>query len=126
MPPCFPNTLIDFELTLLYSSRIKTAVIYSLCIVALAYVNFSLIKWAGNYSFMTVNHRLCVFASGSLITVICSSFASIKLSRLHFGQYRGKFLKIVSFLILSRVLLPQTGHKTHPASILIVLIDVTI
>ena len=31
-------------------------------------------------------HRLCVCASGSLMTVICSSFTSIKLSCLHFGQ----------------------------------------
>ena len=31
-------------------------------------------------------HRLCVFASGSLMTVICKFFASIKLSCLHLGQ----------------------------------------
>ena len=34
-------------------------------------------------------HRLCVYASGSLMTVICKSFISIKTSCLHFGQYRG-------------------------------------
>jgi len=39
---------------------------------------------------------------------------------------KGKFLKIVSFLIFSRVLLSQTGHKIHSASILIVLIGITI
>lgn len=31
-------------------------------------------------------HRLCVFASGSLMTVICKSFALIRVSFLHFGQ----------------------------------------
>ena len=31
-------------------------------------------------------HRLCVYASGSLMTTICNCFAWIKLSRLHFGQ----------------------------------------
>lgn len=31
-------------------------------------------------------HRLCVYASGSLMTVICNFFAFIKVSFLHFGQ----------------------------------------
>ena len=37
----------------------------------------------------------------------------IRLSFLHLGQYNGKFINFVSFLIFVRVLLPQTGHITH-------------
>ena len=36
-----------------------------------------------------MGYRLCVFASGSLITDIFSCFTLIKVSCLHFGQYRG-------------------------------------
>ena len=32
-------------------------------------------------------HRLCVYASGSVMTVICKFFALINVSCLHFGQY---------------------------------------
>lgn len=32
---------------------------------------------------------------------------------LHLGQYRGKFMSIVSPLIFKRVLLRHTGHNTH-------------
>ena len=39
----------------------------------------------------------------------------IRFSCLHLGQNKGKFFNIVSFLILSRVLLPQTGHRIHSA-----------
>ena len=37
----------------------------------------------------------------------------LKISCLHLGQYRGKFMSIVSPLIFKRVLLRHTGHNTH-------------
>ena len=58
-------------------------------------------------------HRLCVYASGSLMTVMCSFSASIKHSRLHFGQKSGKFSRMVSSRIFIRVLQLQAGHKTQ-------------
>ena len=53
------------------------------------------------------------YASGSLMTVTCKSFALINASRLHFGQYSGKFVNSVSDRILMRVLLPHIGQHTH-------------
>ena len=38
------------------------------------------------YEVISQVHRLCVYASGSLMTVICNFFAFIKVSFLHFGQ----------------------------------------
>lgn len=58
-------------------------------------------------------YRLCVCASGSLRTVILKSFTVIKFSCLHFGQYRGKFIRTESSLTMLRVLLPQTGQSSH-------------
>ena len=58
-------------------------------------------------------YRLCVCASGSLITVILNCFTWIKVSCLHFGQNSGKFLSSVSFRIFNLVLFPQTGHNTQ-------------
>lgn len=58
-------------------------------------------------------YRLCVLASGSLITDIFSCFTLIIVSCLHLGQNRGKFSSTVSELILIRVLFPQTGHNIH-------------
>ena len=55
------------------------------------------------------------YASGSVITVTCKLLTFIRFSCLHLGQNKGKFFNIVSFLILSRVLLPQTGHRIHSA-----------
>ena len=66
-------------------------------------------------------HRLCVFASGFLMIVICKFFVSIKLSCLHFGQYKGKFLSMVSILSLLRVLFPHIGQNIHSGVITIYL-----
>ena len=60
-----------------------------------------------------IGYRLCVFASGSLITDIFSCFTLISVSCLHFGQNNGKFSSIVSSRILIRVLLLQAGHNIH-------------
>ena len=56
-------------------------------------------------------HRLCVYASGSLMTVILFCCAATSVSCLHFEQYSGKFSRTVSSRILLWVLLPQTGHS---------------
>ena len=61
------------------------------------------------YHFSQV-HRLCVCASGSFITTTFNDFTLIKLSCLHFGQYRGKFLISVSSLIFMRVLFSHIGQ----------------
>ena len=58
-------------------------------------------------------YRLCVCASGSLITVMQNSFMLIKVSHLHFGQYSGKFSILVSRRIFILVLFEQTGHNTN-------------
>lgn len=68
---------------------------------------------ADNLRNKSKGYRLCVLASGSLITVTFPYFILIKVSALHFGQYNGKFISSVSFRILVRVLLLQTGHSTH-------------
>lgn len=65
------------------------------------------------YEVISQVHRLCVYASGSLMTVICNSFALIKVSRLHFGQNKGKFFNSVSVRSFIRVLLLQKGHNNH-------------
>jgi hypothetical protein len=64
----------------------------------------------------STGYRLCVLASGSLITDIFNSRIVIMVSCLHLGQNRGKFFNTVSFRILSRVLLLQTGHNIHSIS----------
>jgi len=69
-------------------------------------------KRAGNCDF-THGYRLCVLASGSLITDIFNCFTLIIVSCLHLGQNSGKFSSTVSTPILTRVLLPQTGHNIH-------------
>ena len=58
-------------------------------------------------------HRLCVFASGSLITVMCNSLTSINISFLHFGQNSGKFIKTVFFRNFILVLFGQIGHNSQ-------------
>ena len=58
-------------------------------------------------------YRLCVCASGSLITDILSCFTLISVSCLHFGQNSGKCSSTVSSLIFKRVLLLQIGQSTH-------------
>jgi len=60
-----------------------------------------------------IGYRLCVLASGSVITDTFSCFALINISRLHFGQYNGKFWSIVSSRITVRVLLLHTGHNNQ-------------
>ena len=58
-------------------------------------------------------YRLCVYASGSLITDVFNSLTLISVSCLHFGQNSGKFSSTVSGRTLIRVLLLQIGHSTH-------------
>ncbi len=58
-------------------------------------------------------YRLCVYASGSLITNTFNLYALIKVSCLHFGQYSGKFFSSVSSRIRNLVLFLQTGQRTH-------------
>ena len=58
-------------------------------------------------------YRLCVYASGSLITDIFCFLTHISVSCLHFGQYKGKFSRTVSRRIFILVLFSQTGHSTH-------------
>ena len=60
-------------------------------------------------------------ASGFLMIVICKFFVSIKLSCLHFGQYKGKFLSMVSILSQLRVLFPHLGQSIHSGVITIYL-----
>ena len=64
-------------------------------------------------AFQTACYRLCVFASGSLMTEIFSCTTLIKICCLHFGQYSGKFSSIVSSRICNLVLLTHIGHNTH-------------
>jgi hypothetical protein len=58
-------------------------------------------------------YRLCVLASGSLVTDIFNCFTLIIVSCLHLGQKSGKFSSTVSSRTLTLVLLPQTGHNIH-------------
>ena len=60
-----------------------------------------------------ISYWLCVSASGSVITDKFSFRILINVSCLHLGQNNGKFSRIVSSLILVRVLLLQTGHNIH-------------
>ena len=58
-------------------------------------------------------HRLCVYASGSLMTSILLSLTRISVSFPHLGQYKGNFSITVSALTFILVLLAQTGHLIH-------------
>ncbi len=60
-----------------------------------------------------IGYRLCVFASGSLITDILNCLMLIIVSCLHFGQNSGKFFNSVSSRIFSLVLFPHIGHNIH-------------
>ena len=64
-------------------------------------------------SLFSHSYRLCVLASGSLITVIFSFCKFTKICCLHFGQNRGKFLRIVSFRTMILVLLWHIGQSSH-------------
>ena len=48
--------------------------------------------------FISCDYRLCVNASGSVITEIFNFFTLIRFSCLHFGQYSGKFFISVSLI----------------------------
>ncbi len=67
---------------------------------------------------LLIGYRLCVLASGSLITDIFNCCMLISVSCLHFGQNKGKCSSTVSSRIFNLVLLPQTGHKIHCSSIM--------
>ena len=58
-------------------------------------------------------YRLCVCASGSLIIDILNCLILIKVSCLHLGQNKGKFLSIVSPRIRNLVLFLHIGQFTH-------------
>ncbi len=60
-----------------------------------------------------VCYRLCVCASGSLITDIFNCRTLIRASCLHLGQYNGKFIRMVSSRSRSLVLLLQIGHRSQ-------------
>ena len=64
-------------------------------------------------AFSSAYYRLCVCASGSLITVVFRCFTLIKVSCLHLGQNSGKYFSSVSPRIFSLVLFPQTGQRNH-------------
>ena len=70
-------------------------------------------KRADNPYLPVRGYRLCVYASGALITEMFCCLALINVSFLHFGQNRGKFSNTVFSRILVRVLLPHIGHSTH-------------
>ena len=72
-------------------------------------------KRADNSCPRATGYRLCVYASGSLITDVFNSLTLISVSCLHLGQNSGKFSSIVSGRILVRVLLLQMGHIIHLA-----------
>lgn len=74
---------------------------------------FSESERADNRSSWLTGYRLCVFASGSVITDVLNCLTLIIISCLHFGQYKGKFSRTVLSRTLIRVLLLQSGHNTH-------------
>ena len=84
--------------------------------------SFSRLDWiikkgADNSSSKSACYRLCVCASGSLITEILNCVTLISVSCLHFGQKRGKFSSTVSSRIFNLVLLWQIGQNAHWSSI---------
>ena len=68
-------------------------------------------------------YRLCVYASGSVITVIFRVSALIKVSLLHLGQNSGKFISTVSLRSIVRVLPLQTGQVTQWENLLVFTIE---
>lgn len=67
-------------------------------------------------SIILIGYRLCVFASGSLITDILNCLILIISSCLHFGQNNGKFISSVSLRIFNLVSFPHIGHNIHCSS----------
>lgn len=59
---------------------------------------------------LSASYRLCVLASGSLITDTLNRLTLISICCLHFGQNSGKFSSNVSSRNLMRVLFLQIGH----------------
>ena len=82
-----------------------------LCLGALVFRSKS--KEPINRTKKITGYRLCVYASGSVITVVLNCFTLIIISCLHFGQYSGKFSSTVLSQILILVLLLQLGHNSH-------------
>ena len=79
------------------------------------------IKEADNHKGLNlVCYRLCVYASGSLITDVFSCFTLISVSCLHFGQNSGKFFSSVSSRIRVRVLFPHMGHNIQCSFIVLI------
>ena len=70
-------------------------------------------KRADNSRPKATGYRLCVYASGSLITVVFISFTWTNVSFLHLGQNSGKCSSTVFRHTLVWVLLLQRGHSTH-------------
>ena len=66
---------------------------------------------------LATGYRLCVYASGSLITVILNCVILIRVTCLHFGQNRGKFFNSVSSLICTLVLFLQIGQRINSVCI---------
>ena len=66
-------------------------------------------KRADNRSSWLTGYRLCVYASGSLITDVLNCLTLTIVSRLHLGQNSGKFSSTVLRRILVRVLFLQIG-----------------
>ena len=70
-------------------------------------------KGADDRNLSTVDHRLCVCVSASLMIVILPCFKLIRVSDLHLGQYSGKFFSSVSVRIFILVFPPQVGQSIH-------------
>ena len=66
---------------------------------------------------LATGYRLCVYASGSLITVILNCVILIRVTCLHLGQNREKFFNSVSSLICTLVLFLQIGQRINSVCI---------
>ena len=98
---------------ILYYIAVKATVLHSLHDVSNRVAQDSYHKERADNCDFTHGYRLCVLASGSLITDVFNCRTLIKISCLHFGQNNGKFSSIVSSRIFNRVLFLQTGHNIH-------------
>jgi len=61
-----------------------------------------------------------------LLNTILNCTTSIRISFLHFGQYKGNFTKTVSSYTFVLVLLPQIGQQTHREQFCILSIGITL
>ena len=96
-----------------YLRQHATVLIVAICQQSLSRSSYLKRKEPTTMSKHSHNYRLCVLASGSLITDIFNFRMLISVSCLHFGQKRGKFLSSVSSRIFILVLFPHIGHKIH-------------